>query len=80
MFIGKFFIFGLPNNRLETMLELSKQILQKVSFDRHLFEKELKKAVKWIQKDDLKSFKTWCVVTFGVVYPDVLQQVFEAIH
>ena len=61
------------------MLELSKQILHKVSFDRHLFEKELRKAVRWIKKDDLTTFKSWCVITFGVVYSDVIHQVFETL-
>ena len=59
------------------MLELSKQILHKVSFDKSLFEKELKKAVRWIRKDDLISFKSWCMVTFGLAYSDVIMQVFE---
>ncbi len=59
------------------MLELSKQILHKVSFDRHLFEKELRKATRWVKKEDLTSLKSWCIVTFGLVYGEVIQNVFE---
>jgi hypothetical protein len=59
------------------MLEFSKQILQKVSFDRRLFEKELRKAVKWIRKEEVLVLKAWCVATFGHQYQDVIFSVFE---
>lgn len=59
------------------MVELSKKILVKVSFDRHLFQKELEKAVQWIKEsDDLKAFKEWCMIEFGHMYPAVLKSVF----
>ena len=59
------------------MVELSKKILVKVSFDRYLFQKELEKAVRWIKEsDDLKSFKEWCMMEFGNVYPSILKKVF----
>ena len=35
--------------KTKKMLELCKEILTKVSFDRYLFQKELKKAIKWIK-------------------------------
>lgn len=59
------------------MVELSKKILIKVSFDRHLFHKELQKAVKWInESDELQSFREWCIVEFGHIYPSILNKVF----
>jgi hypothetical protein len=61
------------------MLEFCKQVLHKVSFDRRLFEKELRKSLKLISKEDLKSFQKWCLITFGVMYPEVIQNVFESI-
>lgn len=61
------------------MLEFSKQVLQKVSFDKLLFEKELKKALKWIRKEEVLLLKTWCVATFGAAYSDVIAKVFETI-
>lgn len=60
------------------MLEFSKLILQRVSFDRLLFEKELKKAIKWIRKDEILVLKAWCVATFGHQYQDVIAGVFES--
>lgn len=60
------------------MIELSKNILTKVSFDKQLFQKELVKAVNWIsESEDLQSFKDWCVVEFGHLYPTVLKKVFS---
>ncbi|MFI5204735.1 MAG: hypothetical protein ACHQF2_09590 [Flavobacteriales bacterium] len=61
------------------MLELSKEILQKVSFDRKLFEKELRKALKWVRSEERSKLKMWCVATFGALYGDVISTVFESI-
>lgn len=59
------------------MVELSKKILINVSFDRNLFHKELTKAVKWInESDELQSFREWCMIEFGHVYPSILKKVF----
>lgn len=60
------------------MLEFCKQVLHKVSFDRSLFEKELRKALKWLSKDERIAFKNWCLVTFGVVYAEVINGAFDA--
>ena len=43
------------------MLELCKEILVKVSFDKVLFQKELSKALKWIKSDEIDGFKEWCL-------------------
>lgn len=62
------------------MLEFSKEVLQKVSFDKILFEKELKKALRWIRSEDRYKLKVWCVATFGALYGDVITNVFESIQ
>lgn len=60
------------------MIELSKTILTKVSFDKKLFQKELEKAVSWIAKsEDLQTFKEWCIIEFGGLYPGILKKVFH---
>lgn len=51
-----------------SMLEYSKTILQKVSFDRALFEKELKKAVKMLVGYDRQELQRWVVNNFGYQY------------
>lgn len=61
------------------MYELSKHILQKVSFDRSLFRKELLKAVRWLKPDEKLLLQVWCISTFGHVYRDVINEVFEQV-
>jgi len=46
------------------MLEYCKTILQKVSFNKSLFEKELKKSLTLIKKEDRQAFIKWCKATF----------------
>lgn len=42
-----------------TMLEYTKTILQKVSFDVKLFTKELKKAVSRLMPSEIEELKIW---------------------
>jgi hypothetical protein len=61
------------------MLELSKKILIKVSFDKYLFQKELYKALKWIKdSNELRAFRDWCMIEFGDLYPSVIKKAFKA--
>ena len=55
------------------MLEYFKTILSKVSFDRWLFEKELRKAIKALMPEELLQLRDWCYRQFSHVYPSVLQ-------
>lgn len=63
-----------PN--IKVMLEMSKKVLVKVSFDRYLFQKELKKAISWLKEDDSKKLKNWCLASFAM-YNDVIMEVFD---
>lgn len=58
------------------MLELSKKVLEKVSFDRLLFRKELNKAIKWTNKEERIALYSWCIVTYGHLYSDVIMESF----
>lgn len=59
------------------MLELSKKILKKVSFDKVLFRKELAKAVLWLKHDEKMLLKVWALSTFGHMYRDVIIEVYN---
>jgi hypothetical protein len=59
------------------MMELSKQVLQKVSFDPRLFHKELLKAARWLGQRDQLLLKAWCLATFGHQYKDIILEVFQ---
>ncbi|MCB9182853.1 MAG: hypothetical protein H6591_02970 [Flavobacteriales bacterium] len=60
------------------MMEFSKQVLQKVSFDPRLFKKELIKARRWVGQSDQIVLKAWCLATFGHLYKDLILEVFKS--
>ncbi|MDX2359313.1 MAG: hypothetical protein QNK23_00810 [Crocinitomicaceae bacterium] len=59
------------------MLDFTKKILRGVSFDAHLFQKELYKALKWItDAEEVKRFQEWCITEFGATYPKIINKAF----
>ncbi len=62
-----------------SMLEYIKTILQKVSFDKALFEKELAKAIKLLIPKEVKQLRRWCYVQFGKIYRSVLTRCFARV-
>ena len=58
------------------MLEYIKVILEKVSFDKALFEKELRKGIKELLPNEIKDLKLWCYDKFGQIYFKILNRVF----
>jgi hypothetical protein len=59
------------------MLELSKNILEKVSFDRFLFRKELFKAINWINPNEKNLLKAWCLAKFENEFKNEILEVFN---
>lgn len=57
------------------MLEFSKKILRKVSFDRKLFKKELQKSIRWLNKREIAHLKVWALAAF-VQYRNIILEVF----
>lgn len=47
------------------MLEYCKTVLAKVSFDKSLFEKELKKALQSLIPEEIKQLREWCYSNFS---------------
>ena len=58
------------------MLRFCKIILEKVSFDKNLFRKELKKSTHLVSKKEQMALKIWCLTTF-TNYKDIILDVFE---
>jgi hypothetical protein len=56
-------------------LKFSQTILQKVSFDEMLFEKELRKALGQLVAEDREALRRWCYAQFPNFY-GVLEQCF----
>lgn len=49
----------------KSMLEYTKTVLQKVSFDRNLFEKEFRKASKNLLHHEMEELKQWAQKQYG---------------
>ena len=58
------------------MLEYAKTILPKVSFSKELFRKELKKCIRWVEKEQLSELHDWCYKNFNDMYPKILAESF----
>ena len=63
-----------------TTLNYVKVILEKVSFDAKLFEKELRKAIKTLLTEEIKELQTWCSEQFGIIYYQVIEKCFSRIR
>ncbi len=59
------------------MLEHQKIIVKNVSHNKILFEKEIKKSLKWLDKNDLLAFNQWVVANLYDKYPDIISKYFE---
>lgn len=59
------------------MLEYIKMILEKVSFDSKLFEKELMKGMKQLVPNEIKLLKEWCYEKYGGPYKTLLNKIFR---
>ena len=62
---------------MNKMYEMSQLILQRVSFDKTLFRKELLKAIKWLKPKERTLLYGWCLTQFGGMYRDVILEVFR---
>lgn len=61
-----------------SMLNYCKKILKSVSFDKELFEKELKKAVRnLLLYDEVLALRKWCFRKFGNPYKQIIENVFN---
>ena len=58
------------------MLEFTKKILKKVSFDKILFRKELAKSMRWLNRQEVLTLKIWALTTFSQ-YKNTILEVFD---
>ena len=61
------------------MLEFSKKILGKVSFDKNLFRKELQKSATWLSNKEGISLKIWALTSFAH-YKENILEVFDQVY
>ena len=60
------------------MLEFSKKVLNKVSFDQKLFKKELQKSARWLNQKEMIHLKIWTLTAFSQ-YRNIILEVFDQI-
>ena len=61
------------------MLEFSKKILGKVSFDKKLFRKELHKCATWLSNKEGISLNMWALTSF-THYKETILEVFDQVY
>ena len=59
------------------MLEHQKVIIRNVSGNKILFENEIKKSIKWLNKNDLLQFNRWLIANYNDIYPDIISKYFN---
>ncbi|NMC98517.1 MAG: hypothetical protein GYA62_02170 [Bacteroidales bacterium] len=61
------------------MLDFSKMILTKVSFDPKLFHKELRKLLLWLgdDKEEVENLYELCSENYGDIYGDIISEEFK---
>ena len=61
---------------MKPSLDFVKLVLEKVSFDKNLFVKELKKSIEWLSQQEQSILYRWCLQQFGSKYGSDIQEVF----
>ena len=69
-----------PSINAIAMLEFCKTVLRKVSSDRHLFAKELKKSFAFLSFDEAHALKLWALKTYSNRYSQLIVTTFAAVH
>ena len=59
------------------MLELQMVVLENVSENKVLFEKELRKSFIWLDQDELQRLYFWALEKFNASYRSLIKYVFS---
>jgi len=62
------------------MLEFSKLILDRMTFNENLFMKELRKLIIWSDKESTDTLKDWCNENYGSIYGDKINDAFYSLR
>jgi len=58
------------------MLEYTKTILVRVSFDKSLFKKELEKSLNTLEPKDIRQLKSWLGQKYSRTFPEIIEEYF----
>jgi len=59
------------------MLEHQKKVIEGVSFNKELFEKEIRKSLKWITMSEQAELEIWLNSKFHLKHREVIEQIFN---
>ncbi len=58
------------------MLEYQKMILEKVAFNKSLFEKELRKSTAMLSNNEAQELRNWVITHFLTTHSDIIRRAF----
>lgn len=58
------------------MLKYQMMIIEKVSFNRELFEKEIRKSMRMLTHNELEELRIWAFEMFSNRHNDILRRTF----
>jgi hypothetical protein len=58
------------------MLEYQKMILEKVAFNKVLFEKELRKSIAILSNNEVQELRSWTMTKYLKTHSDILRRTF----
>jgi hypothetical protein len=61
------------------MLDRQILILEKISYDKRLFKKEIIKSFGWLKSYEIILLRKWLIKNYGRTHADVISDVFEYI-
>jgi len=64
---------------MKSMLNYTKSLLLKISFDKILFIKELKKSLTRLKEEEIINLKYWCLITFPNLYQNEIFESYQSL-
>jgi DNA replication protein DnaD len=58
------------------MLEYQKMILEKVAFNKSLFEKELRKSTAMLSSNEAQDLRAWIISNYSTTHADIIRRAF----
>lgn len=63
---------------MKTMLDLSREVLPALAFDKKLFRKELRKMTKWLDQPARMALYAWCLTYFSGDLLEIVKDVMNS--
>ncbi len=61
------------------MLEHQMKVIEGVSFDKRLFEKEINKSMSWLTPDEIDHLEIWLLKNFKKTHLGTIRKIFQPV-